>query len=155
MSDVAATESLSQTRGAVGTLPYMAPEQLQGEAADARSDIWAAGAVLYELATGRRPFAQSSAPMLTDAILRQAPVPPRALNANLSPELERILSKALEKDPEHRYQSAKELGVDLRRLGALAPTSAVATQHGARRGRRCAWCCRGGGGLVLSCWSGA
>jgi TolB-like protein/Tfp pilus assembly protein PilF len=95
----------------------MAPEQLQGQAADARSDIWAAGAVLYELATGRRPFPQPSAPMLTDAILRQAPVPPRAVNANLSPELERILSKALEKDPEHRYQSAKELGADLRRLG--------------------------------------
>jgi TolB-like protein/Flp pilus assembly protein TadD len=117
VSDAAVTESLSQTRGAVGTLPYMAPEQLQGEAADARSDIWAAGAVLYEMAAGRRPFPQTSSPMLTDAILRQAPVPPRAVNANLSPELERILTKSLEKDPENRYQSAKELGVDLRRLG--------------------------------------
>ena len=93
VSDVATTESLSKTHGAAGTLPYMAPEQLQGEPADARSDLWAAGAVLYELATGRRPFPQSSAPMLTDAILRQAAVPPRAVNANLSPELERIISK--------------------------------------------------------------
>ncbi len=125
VSDVAVTESLSQTRGAVGTLPYMAPEQLQGEPADARSDIWAAGAVLYEMAAGRRPFPQTSSPMLTDAILRQAPVPPRAVNANLSPELERIISKSLEKDPEHRYQSAKELGVDLRRLGMPAAASAA------------------------------
>lgn len=135
VSDAAPTESLSQTRGAVGTLPYMAPEQLQGEPADARSDIWAAGAVLYEMATGKRPFAQESAPMLTDAILRQAPVPPRALNANLSPELERILYKSLEKDPERRYQAAKELGVDLRRLGLPVPAS-LAPASPARSVRR-------------------
>jgi len=132
VSDAAVTQSLSQTRGAVGTLPYMAPEQLRSEPADTRSDVWAAGAVLYEMATGKRPFAQSSAPMLTDAILRQATVPPRALNPNLSPELERILSKALEKDPEHRYQSAKELGADLRRLAVsqtAAPLLAVAPER--------------------------
>lgn len=131
VSDVAVTESLSQTHGAVGTLPYMAPEQLRSEPADARSDVWAAGAVLYEMATGRRPFPQASSPMLTDAILRQAPPPPRAVNANLSPELERILSKSLEKDPEHRYQSAKELGADLRRLGVsqtAAPLMAAAPE---------------------------
>ena len=117
VSDAAPTESLSHAHGAVGTLPYMAPEQLRGEPADERSDIWAAGAVLYEMATGKRPFPQASAPMLTDAILRQGPVPTRAVNANLSPGLERIISKSLEKELEHRYQSAKELGVDLRRLG--------------------------------------
>jgi len=111
----AATESLSKTHGAVGTLPYMAPEQLEGAPADVRSDIWSAGAVLYELATGKRPFPQSSAPMLTDAILRQATVPPRAVNASLSPELERIIAKSLEKNPEHRYQSAAELKADLSR----------------------------------------
>ena len=127
VSDAAPTESLSHTHGAVGTLPYMAPEQLRGEPADERSDIWAAGAVLYEMATGKRPFPQASAPMLTDAILRQGLVPTRAVNANLSPELERIISKSLEKEPEHRYQSAKELGVDLRRLGipVSAPTNRV------------------------------
>lgn len=125
VSDAAPTESLSHTHGAVGTLPYMAPEQLRGEPADERSDIWAAGAVLYEMATGKRPFPQVSAPMLTDAILRQGLVPTRAVNADLSPELERIISKSLEKELEHRYQSAKELGVDLRRLGmpASAPTN--------------------------------
>lgn len=126
VSDAAPTESVSHTHGAVGTLPYMAPEQLRGEPADERSDIWAAGAVLYEMATGKRPFPQASAPMLTDAILRQGLVPTRAVNANLSPELERIISKSLEKESEHRYQSAKELGVDLRRLGM--PVSAPANK---------------------------
>jgi DNA-binding winged helix-turn-helix (wHTH) protein len=126
VGDAAPTESFSHTHGAVGTLPYMAPEQLRGEPADERSDIWAAGAVLYEMATGKRPFPQVSAPMLTDAILRQGPVPTRAVNANLSPELERIISKSLEKESEHRYQSAKELGVDLRRLGI--PVSAPANK---------------------------
>ena len=142
----AATESLSQTRGAVGTLPYMAPEQLQGEPPDARSDLWAAGAVLYELATGKRPFPQSSAPMLTDAILRQAPVPPRALNSNLSAELERIICKSLEKDPEHRYQSAKELGADLRRLAAPAATAATVLPAGGRK--RYGWVLAAGGLVV-------
>ncbi len=148
VSDVAATESLSKTHGAVGTLPYMAPEQLQGEPADARSDLWAAGAVLYELATGRRPFPQSSAPMLIDAILRQAPVPPRAVNANLSPELERIISKSLEKDPEHRYQSAKELGADLKRLAA-PPTALPATRSAPSR-RRYGWYALAAGALVVA-----
>ncbi len=148
VSDAAVTESLSKTHGPVGTLPYMAPEQLRGEKADVRSDIWAAGAVLYEMATGRRPFPQSSYPMLTDAILREAPVSPRAVNANLSPELERILTKALEKDPEHRYQSARELGADLRRLAA-PPTAVPATKPVPGR-RRYQWYALAAGGLVVT-----
>lgn len=144
----AATDSLSQTRGAVGTLPYMAPEQLQDEPADARSDIWATGAVLYELATGRRPFLQSSTPMLTDAILRQAIVPPRAVNPNLSPELEHIICKSLEKDPEHRYQSAKELGADLKRLAA-PPTAAPPTRPAPGRGPY-GWYALAAGALVVA-----
>ena len=106
-----------------GTLPYMAPEQLAGEPPDQRSDIYAAGTVLYEMATGRRPFTEKLATKLTDAILHQTPVPPRAFNANVSPELERIILKCLEKDPSHRYHSARELEIDLRRL--LSGESAV------------------------------
>jgi len=90
-----------------GTLPYMAPEQLAGEKADARSDLYAAGAVLYEMATGRRPFPQTEAPTLMYAILNQAPEPPRAANPRVSAGLESIILKALEKDPELRYQSAR------------------------------------------------
>src|ERR1700675_1877100 len=117
--------TISETQGIAGTLPYMAPEQLQGEPLDSRSDIFSLGAVLYELATGQRPFPESNSSRLIDAILRQPPVPPRALNPRLSPELERIILKCLEKQPDLRYQSAKELSVDLRRLGAPTSSSAL------------------------------
>ena len=112
----AATESLSETQAMAGTLPYMAPEQLLGGEIDARTDIHAAGSVLYEAATGKRPFAEVEGSQLVGAILRKPPQPPTALNPKLSPELERIILKCLEKEPDNRYQSAKELAVDLRRL---------------------------------------
>ncbi len=94
----------------------MAPEQLRAEAADARTDIWATGAVLYEMVTGRRAFPQQSGPLLTEAILHQAPLPPSTVNRSLSAAFETILLKALDKEPDRRYQSAKELRVDLGRL---------------------------------------
>jgi len=114
--DETTTDSLSSTHGAAGTLPYMSPEQLRGEQVDARSDIYTIGAVLYEMATYRRAFGEPLASRLIDSVLHQAPVPPRALNPRISPELERIILKCLDKNPEQRYQSAKELLVDLRRL---------------------------------------
>jgi len=83
-----------------GTLPYMCPEQLRGEVTDQRSDIWSAGAVLYELATGRRPFAFSQVPLLIDAILNKPPEPPSAMNPKISPGLEMAILKCLDKDPE-------------------------------------------------------
>jgi serine/threonine-protein kinase len=112
----AATESFSETETLAGTLPYMAPEQLLGGEIDARTDIHAAGLVLYEMATGHRPFADVERSQLIGAILQHSPVPPTVLNPKLSPELERIIGKCLEKEKENRYQSAKELAVDLRRL---------------------------------------
>lgn len=124
-SDATQSMSITDTAGLVGTLPYMAPEQLLGEPADARSDIWAAGAVLYELATGQMAFHGDIPSQLTNSILHEAPVTPRALNARITPDLERVLLKCLEKDPENRYQSATELAVDLRRVGA--PTSNIGT----------------------------
>ncbi len=116
-------ESFAETRAGAGTLPYMAPEQLRGDPADARTDIHALGAVLYEMSTGQRPFTETQAPRLIDAILHQAPRAPSRLNARLVPQLENIILKALEKDPERRYQSARELRVDLERLAA--PSTAV------------------------------
>ena len=110
------TESTTGDLGLVGTLPYMAPEQLRSEPADPRTDLYAAGAVLYEMATGQRAFRDATAPLLTDSIFHQPAVPPRALNARISLELERIILKCLQKEPENRYQSATELGVDLRQL---------------------------------------
>lgn len=98
-----------------GTPPYMAPEQLQRKEPDVRSDIYSAGAVLYEMATGSRPFPQRGQ-MLWEAILHSLPAAPRTLNKDISPELEAIILKCLEKDPNIRYQSAGELLGDLKRL---------------------------------------
>jgi serine/threonine-protein kinase len=126
------TETLTDSQAAVGTLPYMPPEQLRGEATDARADIYTIGAVLYEMATNRRAFREDQISRLIDAILHQPPVPPRALNPRLSTELETIILKCLDKDPDRRYQSATELLVDLRRLplsssghATLPPPSSV------------------------------
>jgi serine/threonine-protein kinase len=88
-----ATASSGEPQGAMGTLPYMAPEQLQEEEVDQRCDIYAAGPVLYEIATGQRPFVETCAPRLIDAILHQAPRPPTTLNPRLSPQLERVILK--------------------------------------------------------------
>jgi serine/threonine protein kinase/tetratricopeptide (TPR) repeat protein len=115
------TEILTDAHVAAGTLPYMPPEQLRGEPVDARADIYTIGAVLYEMATGRRAFQEEQTSRLIDAILHQAPVAPRAFNPRISTELETIILKCLDKDPDRRYQSATELLVDLRRL---SPSSA-------------------------------
>ncbi|MGZ4789721.1 MAG: protein kinase domain-containing protein [Terriglobales bacterium] len=114
--DSALTESATEIKHAGGTLPYMAPEQLRGVPADERTDIYAAGSTLYEMATGKRPFPQQDTPELITAILHEDPVPPREVNKDLSPLLEAAIVKAMDKDPDHRYQSAKELRVDLLRL---------------------------------------
>jgi serine/threonine-protein kinase len=99
-----------------GSPPYMAPEQLLGEAVDPRTDIYAAGAVLYETATGRRPFADVHGARLIDAILHQPPPGARQLNPRLSPGLEQVLLKCLDKEAQRRYQTARELLVDLERI---------------------------------------
>jgi len=127
VTDIAATDCLSDRQWLPGTLPYMAPEQLLGRGVDARTDIYGAGWVLYEMATGQRPFAELERSQLIDAVLRRSPVPLTVLNPKLSPELERIVGKCLEKEPENRYQSAKELAVDLRRLSAPSTGAAVGT----------------------------
>jgi len=120
------TESLSETHSTAGTLPYMAPEQVLGGEIDDRTDIHAAGLVLYEMTTGQRPFAEVERSQLINAILHRSPLPPTILNPRLPPELERIIGKCLEKEPENRYQSAKELAVDLRRL--LTPSTVKAAE---------------------------
>ena|SRR5579859_1524288 len=114
------SDTLSDTQAGAGTLPYMAPEQLQGEPVDARADIYTIGAVLYEMATDIRAFPDELPSRVIDAVLHHPPVPPRALNSRISPELERIILKCLDKDPGRRFQSAKELLVDLQRLGTTA-----------------------------------
>ncbi|MFZ0277072.1 MAG: protein kinase [Candidatus Sulfotelmatobacter sp.] len=115
-TDLGITASISDSKDVTGTLPYMSPEQLRGELTDQRSDLWSAGAVLYELVTGRRPFPFAQVPRLIDAIMNKPPEMPSALNPKISPGLEVAILKCLDKDPERRYQSARELRVDLDRL---------------------------------------
>jgi eukaryotic-like serine/threonine-protein kinase len=117
----APTRSLTESHTVTGTLPYMSPEQLRGRAVDARTDIYALGVVLYEMSTGRRPFTADISPQLIDDILNSAPPLPHELNSKIPLKLEEIILKCLEKDPEDRYQTAKEIAVDFRRM--TAPTS--------------------------------
>jgi tetratricopeptide (TPR) repeat protein/tRNA A-37 threonylcarbamoyl transferase component Bud32/TolB-like protein len=117
--EVDLTVSVTTKTGTVsGTVPYMSPEQLRGLPVDERSDIYAAGALLYEMATGHRPFPQSQSAELVGAILHQTPDPPSSRNQRLTPILESVIMKALEKDPAERYQSARELKVVLEGVAA-------------------------------------
>lgn len=100
----------------LGTLPYMAPEQLRGEATDARSDLFALGIILYELATGRRPFTGDSPAEVSSSILRDAPEPITRIRVDLPGDLERIVSRCLEKVPRERSQTALDVSNELRRL---------------------------------------
>jgi serine/threonine protein kinase len=117
----------------MGTLPYMTPEQLRGGQPDVRSDIYSAGVILYEMATGRRPFEGHFPAALGSDIITKAPVPPGRSNPHVSPKLEEIILKCLEKDPENRYQSAKEVTIDLRRLKNVSGAQAGAYPSKVRR----------------------
>src|SRR5258708_1713605 len=118
------TQSITTTSTNIsGTVPYMSPEQLRGLPVDARSDIYAAGTVLYEMATGLRPFPQSQSAELIGAILHETPDPPSSRNGRISPLLESVIMKALEKDPAQRYQSAREF--QQRRDAAIARTRRI------------------------------
>lgn len=116
LTDTDATRLKSEPGLVLGTIPYMSPEQALGRSVDARSDIFSLGALLYEMATGQRPFAGRSPSEIIEQIVHAAPKAIGRLNYDVPPELERIIRKCLEKDPASRYQSAREIVVDLRTL---------------------------------------
>ncbi len=122
--------TLSESQSVIGTFPYMSPEQLRNERLDARTDIWSAGCVLYEMATGRRPFSGPGATVVNE-ILNQPPIAPSRLNHKISPGFEGIIQKCMEKDPALRYASAQDIVMDLRRL--LSGSSAIGVAGKSRR----------------------
>src|SRR5439155_8518081 len=109
-------ESLTNPGSVLGTVAYMSPEQVRGEDLDNRTDLFSFGAVLYEMATGQHAFYGRTTGVIFEAILNRQPIPPRQIKSRIPLEMEQIISKALEKDREVRYQHAADMRADLRRL---------------------------------------
>ena len=129
-------ELLTSPGAALGTTAYMSPEQVRADPLDQRTDLFSFGCVLYEMATGRRAFEGRTSALIFDAILRERPAAPQTVNPAVPDDLDRIIQKALEKDPELRYQTAREIRADLLRMHRDSDAAAAvgaAPQSGAKR----------------------
>ena len=138
-SDATATLSVAletSSGSTVGTICYMSPEQARGEDLDVRTDLFSFGAVLYELATGSLPFEGKTTALVFSALLHSQPTLPSAMNPSVSGDFERIIMRLLEKDRSLRYQSAADLGSDLRRLQRDSTQTITAAQPAAPQSHR-------------------
>lgn len=120
------TGALTQPGVILGTLSYMSPEQVRGQTAEARSDIFSFGAILYEMSAGQRAFQRDSAIETMNAILKDDPPEISAKDKNTSPATERMIRRCLEKVPEERFQSARDLAFALDALSGISSTTATA-----------------------------
>jgi serine/threonine protein kinase/tetratricopeptide (TPR) repeat protein len=125
-STVTGQRSITESDRVVGTVPYMAPEQIRGEC-DARTDLYALGVVLYQMATRQRPFIHEDLPRLIYAIAYEPPAPVRALNPAVSPSFERLVLRALEKEPDLRHPTAQDASSALKEIRELIRTGGAAT----------------------------
>ncbi len=125
--------TMTQTSAVIGTAQYLSPEQARGETVDSRSDIYSTGCLLYELILGRPPFTGDSPVSVAYQHVREDPVPPSELNADISPAVDAVVLKALAKNPANRYQSAAEMRADLLRAAAGRPVEATPVLTGADR----------------------
>ncbi|HEY3122574.1 MAG TPA: protein kinase, partial [Thermoanaerobaculia bacterium] len=143
---LAGAPNLTQEGTILGTFQYMAPQQLEGKEADARTDIFAFGCVLYEMATGRKAFSGTSQASLISSIMKEDPAPISAIQPMTPPALDRVVKTCLAKDPEDRWQSAGDVGKELRWIqeaGSGAAWGGVRTQKRVLLPQRIAWAAAG------------
>ncbi len=161
MPTVTAEDLLTTPGAAVGTVAFMSPEQVRGEELDARSDLFSFGLVLYEMAAGRPAFPGRTSGVITDGILNRAPTPLTRVSAEIPPQLEEIINKALEKDRKLRYQHASDIRTDLQRLkrdsdsGQAAAATAEVELKPAKKSTRFRWAATGATILVIALAGGS